>query len=171
MLRKEGHHPLRSPSSRRRWASLVNNGRKEGGRKEGGPPPGRGLLPCSHTHRVGRLHHVLDGAAHAGQALPHGEPDRPHAPRRKRRQSPPRPGAVGGGRGRGGGWNGVTAVPPVVNGMEWKAFCDGEGRSAGLVSRPVPGSGPAGGVLCPQPAFPIPCPARRCLPSALPRRW
>lgn len=106
--------------------------RRGGGRTQAaGPGPGpRGLIGPGRaggkrpgrTHRVGRLHHVLDGAAHAGQAEPHGGAHRRHGwrrpgrkrRRRKRRRRPrlrpppgaalgqgsPRLGAVRGGRGR-----------------------------------------------------------------------
>lgn len=103
--REGGSPPPRCPS-----AALVNNRGREGkGEERGKERDGTGR-----THRVGGLHHVLDGAAHAGQALPHGEPgtapiEPGTAPRA--RQCPPRPGPGGGGRLRGGGWNGAAAVP------------------------------------------------------------
>lgn len=62
-LRKAARSPPPRPGAAGRHRPLTNNRAEEGKRAK--PPRVR-------THRVGRLHHVLDGAPHAGQAQPHG---------------------------------------------------------------------------------------------------
>lgn len=92
-LRKEGHRPLRSPSARRRWASLINNG----GKKEGARAGGRRRAPTLTGSGVSTT--SLTEPPMQGRHCPMASPPAClGAPRRKRRRPRPRPRGPGSAR-------------------------------------------------------------------------